>query len=38
MNKLLSLLLSALMLTACSPSGGTNPNTYRQITPDEAAA
>ena len=36
MKKLLPL-LSALMLTACSPSGGTNPNTYRQITADEAA-
>ena len=38
MNKLLPLLLSALMLTACAPSGGTKPNTYRQITADEAAA
>ena len=37
MKKLLPLLLSALMLTACSPSGGTNPNTYRQISMDEAA-
>jgi rhodanese-related sulfurtransferase len=37
MKKLLPLLLSALMLTACSPSGGTKPNTYRQITADEAA-
>jgi rhodanese-related sulfurtransferase len=37
MKKLIPLLLSALMLTACSPSGGTNPNTYRQITVDEAA-
>jgi rhodanese-related sulfurtransferase len=26
------------MLTACSDSGGTQPNTYRQITADEAAA
>ena len=38
MKKLLPLLLSALMLTACSPSGGTSPNTYRRITSDEAAA
>jgi rhodanese-related sulfurtransferase len=38
MKKLLPVLVSALMLTACSPSGGTNPNTYRQITPAEAAA
>ena len=37
MNKLLPLLLSALMLTACSPSGGTKTNTYRQISMDEAA-
>jgi rhodanese-related sulfurtransferase len=37
MKKLLPLLLSALMLTACSPSGGTKTNTYRQITADEAA-
>ena len=37
MKKLLPLLLSALMLTACSPSGGTKTNTYRQITVDEAA-
>ena len=29
--------LAALMLTACSPSGGTEPNTYRQISMDEAA-
>ena len=36
MKKLLPL-LAALMLTACSPSGGTKPNTYRQITADEAA-
>ena len=36
MKKLLPLLLSALMLTACSTSGGTNPNTYRQISMDEA--
>jgi rhodanese-related sulfurtransferase len=38
MKKLLPLFLSALMLTACSPSGGTKPNTCRQITADEAAA
>jgi rhodanese-related sulfurtransferase len=37
MKKLLPL-LAALMLTACSPSGGTKPNTCRQITADEAAA
>ena len=37
MKKLLPLLLSALMLTACSPSGGTKTNTYRQISMDEAA-
>ena len=36
MKKLLPL-LAALMLTACSSSGGTKPNTYRQITADEAA-
>ena len=36
MKKLLPILLSALMLTACSPSGGISPNTYRQITMDEA--
>ena len=35
MKKLLPL-LAALMLTACSPSGGTNPSTYRQITMDDA--
>jgi rhodanese-related sulfurtransferase len=38
MKKLLPLLLSALMLTACSAAGGTKPNTYLQITADEAAA
>ena len=37
MKKLLPLLLSALMLTACSPSGGTKTNPYRQISMDEAA-
>ena len=36
MKKLLPL-LAALMLTACSPSGGTKPITYRRITADEAA-
>ena len=35
MKKLLPL-LAALMLTACSPSGGTKPHTYRQISMDEA--
>jgi rhodanese-related sulfurtransferase len=36
MKKLLPL-LAALMLTACSASGGAQSNTYRQITVDEAA-
>ena len=36
MKKLLPL-LAALMLTACSASGGAQSNTYRQITADEAA-
>ena len=35
MKKLMSMLLTALMLTGCS-SGGKSSNTYRQISMDEA--
>ena len=37
MKKLIPILLSALMLTGCAGAGNNQPNTYRQITMDEAA-
>ena len=36
MRKLLPILLSALMFTGCTGTSNNHPNTYRQITMDEA--
>ena len=38
MKKLITILLSALMLTGCAGTGNHQPNTYRRITMDEAVA
>ena len=38
MKKLIPILLSALMFTGCAGTGNHQPNTYRQITMDEAVA
>lgn len=38
MKKLIPILLSALMFTGCAGTSNHQPNTYRQITMDEAVA
>ena len=38
MNKLIPILLSALMLTGCTGAGNSTNNTYRQISMEEAVA